>query len=95
MRTEELDRVVMFVDANGDIRWNYRAAGNEEKLADGSQGYNRDDIEQVFTSCSRVVNRVLVTEGEALATSNPKEFIEVELRDGLEWPEAKPEADEE
>ena len=50
---DELDRLEFYAAADG-VRWRYRAAGNHEVLADGSQGYAR--VEQAKESAFRVIN---------------------------------------
>ncbi len=37
----DADRVVFYVDNDGQWRWRFRAAGNGKVLADSGQGYSR------------------------------------------------------
>lgn len=56
---KDQDRVMFYFDKENEIRWRYLSAGNGKTLADSGEGYS--DLDQAVESCSRVVNRLLVS----------------------------------
>ena len=55
MSSRDLDRVILYTDAEGKSRWRMRAAGNSGNLANAGQGYRRDH--DLFKNIKRVTGR--------------------------------------
>jgi uncharacterized protein YegP (UPF0339 family) len=55
MSARDYDRICLYADQTGKVRWRYRAAGNSRILADSGQGYRTDD--DAIIGAARVTKR--------------------------------------